>query len=182
MYVIRDATNAFAKLDHTPADDIAALDKSLRNLTQRAYIQTAGRQGRAEAYPLKSICALRLMYTAFQYGLGRGQVAAFSQYLQVAPAGALMARAEKVDGGIRPLSPIEEAIERTREGESFDMGFAMLSDGTFKPFANWNADQPNATVDAILGALETPPPPPVDAKFDVPASRLIAELMAELGA
>lgn len=180
MYVIRDATNAFAKLDKTPADDVPALDKSLRNLTQRAYIQTAGRQGRAEAYPLKSICALRLMFKAFQYGLARGQVAAFSQYLQVASVGGLMGRVEKVDGGIRPLSPIEEAIQRTREGETFDMGLAMLSDGTFKPFAGWEQEPVSPEAEELLAAIGGRLS--IDARFAVPASRLIGELLAELGA
>lgn len=180
MYIIRDATNAFAKLDHTPPDEVTGLDKALRNLSMRAYLPPSGREGRADTYSLETICALRLMHKGFKFGLGRGQVEDFARFLQFDPTPGMGGRVEKFDGGFCTLSPIKEAVRRTREGETFDMGLAMLSDGTFKPYAGWEQEPVSPETEelmaAIGGRLNT------DARFAVPASRLIAELLAELGA
>lgn len=179
MYIIRDATNAFAKLDHTPPDEVAGLDKALRNLSMRAYLPPSGREGRADTYSLETVCALRLMHKAFKFGLGRGQVEGFARFLQFDPIPAVTGRVEKFDGGFRPLSPIKEAVQRTREGETFDMGLAMLSDGTFKPYAGWEPEPVSPEAEELLAAIGGPLK--VDARFAVPASRLITELLAELG-
>ena len=180
MYIIRDATNAFAKLDLTPPDEVAGLDKALRNLSMRAYLPPSGREGRADTYSLKTICALRLMHKAFKFGLGRGQVEDFGRFLQFDARPGLGVRVEKFDGGFRPLSPIEEAIQRVRERETFDMGLAMLSDGTFKPYAGWEQEPVSPEAQELLAAIGGRLS--ADARFALPASRLIGELLVELGA
>ncbi|MFW2545516.1 hypothetical protein ACN2XU_23045 [Primorskyibacter sp. 2E107] len=180
MYVIRDATNAFATLDKTPPDVVASLDKSLRNLSQRVYLPAAGREGRADAYTLEAICTLRLLHKASVFGLDRWQLEKLAQFLQVAdPIGT--GRREKLEGRSRLLPPIEEAMQRARAGESFSVVIAMLSDGTCKLRADWKPDEePDAAAEEILAAFGGMLPE--DARFVLPASRLISELLAELGA
>ncbi|WHZ35475.1 hypothetical protein [Sagittula sp. MA-2] len=180
MYVIRDATNAFAKLDKTPPDEVAPLDKSLRNLSQRVYLPAAGREGRADAYALETICTLRMLHKASVFGLDRWQLEKLAQFLQVAdPMG--NGRREKLAGRSRLLSPIEEAMQRVRAGEAFSVVIAMLSDGTFKVRTDWEPDEePDEAAEEILAALGGTLSE--DARFVLPASRLLSELLAELGA
>lgn len=176
MYTIRDATNAFFNLDGTLPEEGKALDKALRNLSQRVYMPPAGRKGRADTFAIETICALRLLHKANVFGVDRWQQETLARFLQIAEA-IDGGRRIRVDGGFRPLSPIEEAVERVREGESFSIGVRMLSDGTVKPFVGWREAEDEGTeflADAGYHRL------PEDARFTLPASRLIADLIAEL--
>lgn len=178
MYTIRDATTAFFALDKTLPEQGAALDKSLRHLSQRIYLPPAGRAGRADTYTVEAICALRLLHKASTFGLDRWQLEKLARFLQIAdPMGG--ARSEEISGAIRFLSPIEEAVQRVRDGETFSIGVAMLSDSTVKPFADWPGDETKAKGAAFLaeaGFVRLRE----DARFTLPASRLIAELIREL--
>ena len=67
------------------------------------------------------------------------------------------------------------------DGETFIVGVAMLRDGTVKPFTDWPGDDESAKgADFIdeVGMKKLPE----DARFTLPASRLIAELIDELEA
>ncbi|SLN68172.1 hypothetical protein ROG8370_03196 [Roseovarius gaetbuli] len=182
MYTIRDATEAFFALDRVPPEKGAALDKTLRNLSQRVYMPPVGRSGRADTYSLETICALRLLHKASLFGLDRWQLEKLAQYLHVADS---MAgdQTEKFSGGFRHLPPIEEAVQRVRVGEVFNIGIAMLSDGTIKPFVDWRPlgeteEIAEKGVALLAGAgLQRLPQ---DAAFILPASRLIGELIEVL--
>ncbi|MEP3441209.1 MAG: hypothetical protein ABJN72_07015 [Sulfitobacter sp.] len=178
MFTIRDATKAFFSLDGTPPEQWTGLDKALRNLSQRIYMPSDGRKGRADTYSLQTICALRLVYKASVFGLDRWQLEKFSNFLQVAEP-MNNARKEAFAGGHRVLPPIEEAIQRVSNAESFVFGISMLSDGTIKPFADWDTDEKED-----LSLLEGPSfvRLPEDARFTIPASRMIAELFIEFEA
>lgn len=177
MYTIRDATTAFFTLDNTSPEQGAALDKSLRHLSQRLYMPPVGRTGRADTYTLEAICALRLLHKASTFGLDRWQLEKLARFLQIAnPMGG--ARSEETSGSIRFLSPIEEAVQRVRNGETFSIGVAMLSDGTVKPFADWPPEDDGKGA-AFLGEAGFAKLRE-DARFTLPASRLLAELIREL--
>ena len=179
MYTIRDATSAFFKLDGAAPDEASALDKSLRNLSQRIYLPPTGRKGRADTFSLETICALRLLYKASAFGLDRWQLEKLAQFLQIADP-VRGGRSEKISGAIRLLSPVEEAVRRVRDGETFNIGVAMLSDGTVQPFTDWPSedDGKGATFLEEAGMKRLPE----DARFTLPASRLIGELIDELEA
>lgn len=180
MFTIRDATNAFFSLDGTVPEQGAALDKSLRHLSQRIYLLPVGREGRADTYSLETICALRLLHKASVFGLDRWQLEKLARFLQIVDPLSSGPR-EKISGGWRTLSPIEEAVQRVRDGETFVVGMTMLSDGTVKPFTDWPGDDETAKGADFLGEVGMKKLPE-DACFTLPASRLIAELLEELRA
>ena len=183
MYTIRNATEAFFSLDKIPPEQGAALDKTLRNLSQRVYLPPVGRSGRADTYALETICALRLIYKASIFGLDRWQLEKLARCLQIADSMA-GGQTEKFSGGFRHLPPIEEAVQRVRVGEVFNIGLTMLSDGTVKPFADWRPlGEPEEITEkgtALLAGAGMQRLPQ-DASFTLPASRLIAELIDSLG-
>lgn len=169
-FTIRDAAAAFASLDETPQADLPALDKALRNLSQRVYLPPAGLDRNAGTYALHTICALRLFQIATNFGLGRLRVEAFAQWLQVQPVGP--ARRIEVPGGYRPLSRIEESLERVREGEVFDLHIIMGPGGQFDFAADWQSD---SAIPADLWPAQAEL-----ARFTLPASDLIAAVVRQL--
>jgi len=174
MFKIRHATEAFARLDQTPEEGIKPLDQALRHLTQRLpAFAAATRAGRADLYPVTAICALRLLHKADAFGLERAALASLSNWLRnAAPLGRRVA----VDGGFLVMSPIEEAISRVRSGEDFDFNLTLYRDGHMAFGADWPAEDPEAqaVTDSILDHILP------DVTFTIHASRLIAELLAEL--
>lgn len=79
------------------------------------------------------------------------------------------------------MSPVEEAVERVGEGQTFDFNLHLYRDGRLVFVADWPADdgEAAAVADKVFADVATEEP---DATFTVHASRLIAELLAELGA
>lgn len=174
MFKIRQATEAFARLDQTPDEEIKSLDQALRHLTQRLPdFAAATREGRADLYPITSICALRLIHKADSFGLERAALSSLSSWLRNARP---MGRRVPVDGGFTVMSPIEEAIARVRSGEVFDFSLTLYRNGHRAFSADWHAEDPegDAVADSILGDILP------DVTFSIHASRLIGELLAEL--
>jgi hypothetical protein len=184
MYTIRHATEAFAKLDGTPEDQVASLDKALRNITTRVYLAPKGRDGLAYLYDLAGICALRLIYKATVFGLDRWMLEDFARWMQNQPVGT--ARRVAVDGGFRSQTPIEEGIDRANEGRRFDFNVILYTDGHLQHYADWaDDDQKSAAVaEGIFAAagLSDDAKPKQDARFVLPASRHLADLIAAMGA
>lgn len=178
MFTIRDATNAFFSLDGALPEEAVTLDKALRNLSQRLYMPPIGREGRADTYSLETICALRLLHKTSAFGLDRWQLEKLARFLQIADPIA-SGRRRKASRVWQVLSPIEEALQRTRKGETFIVGVAMLRDGTAKPFTGWPKDDESVKGADFLAEANVKKLPE-DACFTLPASRLIAELIAEL--
>lgn len=175
-YTIRNATEAFAALDATTTDHSAALDKSLRNLSQRYYLPTLGRETRADTFAAHSICALRLIHRATLFGLDRWQIEGFARWMQIEPNGP--ARREAVPGGFRPLARIEEACQRVKEGESFAFALIMYSDLSL----GFSVDWATANTEAAEAVFASGSQKVEDVRLSFPASRLIAEVLRELGA
>lgn len=179
MFRISDATKAFATIDKTPNKEAEArLDKALRHLTQRVTVPAAARDGRADLYSLSAICALRLLHKASAFGLERLRVEELSRWLQNRPVGP--ARRIAVEGGLQPKSPIEEGIDRAKAGEVFDFNVILYSDGHVAFDADWQSEdgESDNRVDALFDAAG----PREDARFSLSASRLLSELLTELGA
>lgn len=176
MFRIRQATEAFARLDQTPEERVKALDQTLRHLTQRLpAFAAATRAGRADLYPISAICALRLLHKADVVGWERESLASFWDWLRCdSPLG----RRVELDGGFRRMSPIEEAIARVRAGEVFDFNRTLYRNGDMGFSADWACDDParEAIADHVFNHVQ----PDVTVTFH--ASRLIGELLSELEA
>ncbi|SIT10384.1 hypothetical protein SAMN05421759_11618 [Roseivivax lentus] len=179
MFTIKEATTCFARIDAIAEENLPALDKALRNLSQRHYLPPADRRGRADLYPLHTICALRVLQAASGILSDRWVLDTFARDMQSQPAGP--ARRVRLDGGERPMSPVEEAVERVREGQTFDFNLHLHRDGRLAFFADWPSDDASAATvaDNVFSEVKTKEPV---ATFTVHASRLIAELLVELGA
>ena len=182
MFKISDATKAFAAIDNVPEDDMARLDKALRHLSQRVRAFPAAiREGRADLYSFEAICALRLMHKASAFGLERSRVEELALWLQDQPVGP--ARRVAVEGGFRSRSLLEEGLQRVKEGQHFDFNVTLYADGHVSFSADGPADdqESDAKVDdlfeaaGLAGSRE-------DARFVLPASRHLSDLIAELGA
>jgi hypothetical protein len=186
MFRISDATKAFATIDKTPDKEAEArLDKALRHLSQRVTFTAAARDGRADLYPLPAICALRLLHKASAFGLEAARVKQLSLWLQNQPVGP--ARRVAVEGGFRSLSPIEEGIQRVQEGQIFDITMILETSGQVSFDADWPDDDQEsaAKVDALYvaaGLSADAEEQRGDVRLVLPASRLLKELLAELGA
>lgn len=186
MYTIRQATETFAKLDGTPKDQMASLDKALRNISTRFYLAPKGRDGLANLYDLAGICALRLIYKATLFGLDRWMLEDFARWMQNQPIGP--ARRVEVEGGLRPQTPVEEGIDRAKKGERFDFNVILFAGGRLQHFAEWSDDDQKsaAVAEGIFAAAEQggerDAKPKQDARFVLPASRHLADLIAAMGA
>lgn len=186
MYTIRQATETFAKLDGTPEDRIASLDKALRHISTRFYLVPKGRDGLANLYDLAGIGALRLIYKATVFGLDRWMLEDFARWMQFQPVGP--ARRVAVEGGFRPQTPVEEGIDRAKEGQHFDFNVILFTNGKLQHFADWEDDDQKAAAVAerTFAAAEQSggrdAKPKQDAGFVLPASRHLADLIAKLGA
>ncbi|SEL86771.1 hypothetical protein SAMN05443999_1095 [Roseovarius azorensis] len=178
MFKISQASVAFAEIDQLPDDDFNTLDKELRNLTQRTSIAPRERDGRADLFDEAGVCALRLVHIAKRFGFDRFQLDRLARFLLSADT--LPGRYRSFEGGRRALSVIEEAIERTREGEVFDLSLVMYRDGTIAVRAGW-ADTTTPEAEEMLAALEAASGKRlIDAAFVLPVSRLIAEVLGKL--
>lgn len=176
MFTLTATAKAFAEIDNISPDEIPALDKSIRNISQRVYTPPADRQGRADLYSLESVCALRLLQAAMASGIDRVKADAFARYLHYA---ASSNRRVAVDGGYRTLSPIEEAIARVRAGQVFDFNLDFYKGGRAVWSADWPHDDPEAEkfADDFFASISTEPP---IATFTIHASLLIGELLPAL--
>lgn len=174
MFTIKDAAGIFGQIDAVAEEDMPALDKALRNLSQRLYLPPADRQGRADVYTLASICALRLLSAASGLLSDRWILERLAREMQNESGG--MARRIKLGGGELPMSPVEEAIERVREGQTFDFNLKLYADGHLGFEADWPADDTKcaAVVDAILSSAPTIEP---KVTLVLHASRLIREIL-----
>jgi hypothetical protein len=179
MFTIKDATGIFARIDSVTEEELPTLDKALRNLSQRVYLPPSDRQGRADVFSLATICALRLIQIASTFGMDRWKLEALARATQNQAGG--LARRIKLNGGERPMSPVEEAIERVRAGQTFDFNIRLYRDGRLGFDADWPADNAGAAAvaDKVLAAVPTED---ADVTFTLHASRLIGEIVADFKA
>lgn len=82
MLSITQLAPIFARLDEEQGGgDVAAVEKALRNFTQRFPIAPTGTEGRAFVYDRGAIVALRLAYLAHQFGINRILLHAYARFL-----------------------------------------------------------------------------------------------------
>lgn len=179
MHTIKEAAASFGRIDSVPEEEKAALDKALRNLTQRHYLSPADRQGRADLYSLPSVCALRLLHVASGLLSDRWVLDALARAMQNQPTGP--ARRVVVEGGERPMTPIEEAVARVRDGETFDFNLRLFRGNRLGFAADWPDDDPKSAAVADRVFADAAPEEPV-ATFSLHASRLIREILDDIEA
>jgi len=160
MFRISHAAAVFAQLDDLPDDKFPILDKALRNLTQRHFIEPSDRQGRADLYSIESVVVMRLAQKAEAFGIARHLLGDFIRFLQSAPM--LPTRYLKGDGVHIALTTVQEAIERAREGEDFKLGLTMGGERV-SPRAWWEGQAGHS-----------------DASLQIDAGRLIRDVLAKL--
>lgn len=175
MFRLSEAATAFAKIDQISDDATPALDKLLRNLTQRHYIPPSAREGRADLYSIETICALRLAQRSAAFGIDRVDLDSLLRFLHAAPH--LPTRFRRGDGVRIGLTHIEEAVERARAGEDFAIGFVMDGNGRVEPKAWFATDDQPDEAKTILADVSPPSP---DAVFRLDAGRLIRAVLAAL--
>jgi len=171
MFRLSEAATAFAKIDQIPDDAVPALDKFIRNLSQRHYLPPAAREGRADLYSVETVCALRLAERAAVFGIDRVSLDSLLRFLHSAPS--LPTRYRQGDGFRVGLTHIEEAVERARAGEDFTVGLVLGNDGRVQPRAWFAPDEV-----FVLGS--DIPATPSDAAFRLDAGRLIRAVLAVL--
>ena len=136
-------------------------------------------------YDLAGICALRLIYKATVFGLDRWMLEDFARWMQNQPIGP--ARRVAVGSDLRPQTPIEEAVDRAKAGEWFDFNVIRFVDGRLQHYADWPTDDQKSDAVAeyifTLAAQEgrRDDKPKQDARFVLPASRHLSDLIAALG-
>lgn len=177
MFRLSEAAIAFAKLNRISDEDTPALDKSLRNLTQRNYLPRSAKDGRADLYSIETLCALRLAERALAFGIDRKSVNDLLRFLQIAQPNTN--RYHRRDGVKVAFSIIEEAVERARNGEDFAIGLVLNDNGRIEPKAWFLPEGMNEEARTILTADGAPPYTP-DAVFRLDAGRLIRAVLAVL--
>lgn len=178
MFRIATVTEAAAKADGiVSVEKLASLDRLYRNMAARLPFVHAGRDGTAFLYDAAGLCALRLAHKASVFGLDRWMLEVFVRWMQTGQNALGMSEATGPNT-VRILSPCEEAIVRVRRGETFSFHVILQSDGQLRHEADWQ--KPNARTDDIFASAGIDYPPE-DARFTLPASRLIGDLLAVAG-
>ncbi|MCO7725787.1 hypothetical protein NJB93_04170 [Brucella intermedia] len=178
MFRISEAAAAFAKLNNIDDDATPALDKLLRNLTQRHYLPPSAREGRADLYSIETICALRLAERAATFGIDRVALDGLLRFLHSAPS--LPTRFRRGDGVHVALTHIEEAVERARASEDFVIGLTLDENDHVVPKAWFPSEELTDDARAILANTDRPHAP--DAVFSLNAGRMIRAVLAVLNA
>jgi len=176
MFRLSEMAVAFAKIDEISDHATPALDKLLRNLSQRHYLPPSTREGRTDLFSIETVCALRLAERAATFGIDRVALDALLRFLQSAPH--LPTRFRSRGGVHIALTRIEEALERAREGEDFSVGLSLNANGRVEPKAWFSPDDLPEDAQSILA--EVAPRRVPDAVFRLDAARLIREVLAVL--
>ena len=162
MKTLTEISAIFASLDGTPEDETAALDKALRNISQRHYFPADAQQGKAFKYNLESTVALRLAYIASIFGLDRMTVDALNKWVR-------QLEVTKRNSA----SNIAQAIQRTAKGETFSIHVEMDSRGNTWCRVDWE----KASTDSKRGSDILDLVRPAVARFTLPCSDLIRDLI-----
>lgn len=173
-YAIRQAVESFARLDGVGANELPAFDKAIRNLSQRVYLPASAREGRADLYSLPAIAALRLVQKAGLLISDRWMLDRLAREMQNEARGG---RRIAVEGGFRMLAPIQESIERTKEGEVVEFYLIAKRSGLFFS-TSWGTTGASEAVFSSAGISGDS----ADALLTLPASHHIAGLLATLDA
>lgn len=159
MRTLAELTPEFARLDGL-SGDLAAYEKSLRNLTQRHHLPPTDQWGRIFLYGASGAAAIRIAQIAADFGLSRAALDPLCRwftkpYLYYPPK-----------PGLQPTNA-GEAVRRTKAGETFAITLTMGADRRYLVKADWRQEpRRKLTVQ------------PVEiAGFAVPASTIISQLL-----
>ncbi|MEI4473334.1 hypothetical protein [Frigidibacter sp. MR17.24] len=171
----------FARMDGVEDDRHAPYEKALRNLVSRHFLPPTTQQGRVFLYDSAASLAIRLGQIASDFGLPRTSVDTLTRWLSASGDRKL----ELPEGGLMGLSHAEEAIQRAKSGEAFNVHLIMRADRSVIVQQDWVSDravddQRNARMRAALKSLGHDAGPEI-ARFSLPASRIITEMLPVLG-
>ncbi|RDW14105.1 hypothetical protein [Paracoccus thiocyanatus] len=194
MFALTEIAAKFARLDGVGDENHAQFLTSMRNLTQRHHLPPTEQVGRSFLYDHGAAVTIRLAQIAAEFGLPRTTIDTLSRWLSGSGE-----RKEKQGSGWRGLSHAEEAIQRVNAGESFALHVVMRADRSVIVKADWKTDR-DAEIEAMpddkrgeaekrranirqaaadIGVTNVSPE---IARFSLPASTLIAEILPLLKA
>lgn len=177
MHTLAEISAKFARIDGTEDKDHAAFEKSLRNLVQRNFLPMTTQQGRIFLYDNAAAVTIRLSQIAAEFGVSRASIENLSRWLSGSGE-----RKEKQGSGWRGVSHAEEAIQRLEAGETFSIHIIMRADRSVIVKADWEPDHPRSERAENALRLIGQEPKPEIARFSLPASALIAEILPLLKA
>ncbi|MBB4120212.1 hypothetical protein [Martelella radicis] len=175
MFTLAEIIPVFASLDNVPAKDIARYEKALRNLVQRNHLPPSDQRGRVFMYDEGALSAIRLVQIANEFGLDRTAIDPLARWL--AESGT---RRRKVTGGWLGVTHSAEAVERVQNGEEFSVSLVLGADYRYCVEASWSLDQPKSERVENSLRLAGLSNAPAIARFSLPASSIIVELLSSL--
>lgn len=172
-YTLAEIAAKFARLDGVEDEQHAHFEKGLRNLVQRHFLPPTTQQGRVFLYDPAAAVTIRLAQIAAEFGLPRTTIDTLSRWLTASGD----RRQATPQGGAMGVLHSAEAIQRAEAGEVFGIHVIMRADGNVIAKADWQSDTSGSErAQNALRSIGHEPKPEV-ARFSLPASRLIAEIL-----
>lgn len=193
-HTLAEIAAKFARIDGIEDENHATFEKGLRNLVQRHFLPQTTQQGRIFLYNNAAAVTIWLAQVAAEFGLPRASIENLSRWLSESGE-----RREKQGSGWRGVPRAEEAIQRLNAGEFFGLHVVMRADRSVIVKADWKSDRsaeieamPNgkraevkqrrANIRQAAADIGVTNVSPEIARFSLPASALIAEILPSLKA
>ncbi len=194
LKTIAEIAAGFARIDGISDEDHPAFDKTLRNLTQRHFLPPTEQVGRAFLYDPAAAVTIRLAQIAAEFGLPRTTIDHLTRWL----SGSGERKKRLSENMLQAVSYAEEAVQRTEAGEAFGIHVILRRGSTPIVAADWQSDRDaalenasederkkaeksRARVRSAMRAIGYDEKPEI-ARFTLPASALIAEILPFLKA
>jgi hypothetical protein len=166
----------FGRLDCVDDENQAQFATGLRNLVQRHYLPPTSQQGRVFLYDRAAALTIRLAQIAADFGIPRTSIDALCRWLNTSGE----RRHILPSGGAMGVSHAVEAIQRVETNECFALHMIMTADRNIYVRADWKRDFPrSARVESALRQINQGPKGEI-ARFTLPASDLIAQILPSL--
>lgn len=172
-YTLAEIATRFARQDGIEDDHHAQFEKGLRNLVQRHYLPPTTQQGRIFLYDRSAAATIRLAQIASEFGIPRTSIEILTRWL----SGSGQRQEKMPNGGAMGVSHAAEAIQRIEAGEVFALHIVMTTDRTVFVRADWERDRPRSERAENALRLIGKGPKSEIARFTLPASDLIAEIL-----
>ncbi|AUM72925.1 hypothetical protein [Paracoccus jeotgali] len=176
-YTLAEIAARLARHDDVEDEHHAQFEKGLRNLVQRHFLPPTTQQGRIFLYDRAAAATIRLAQIASEFGIPRASIDTLTRWL----SGSGERREKLPSGGQMGVSHAAEAIQRVEAGEEFALHIIMTTERTVFVRADWKSDreidpESQARADNALRLIGKGPKPEI-ARFSLPASELIAEIL-----
>ncbi|MFN3312578.1 MAG: hypothetical protein ACK46Q_03825 [Hyphomonas sp.] len=172
-YTLAEIAARFARQDGVEDEHHAQFEKGLRNLVQRHFLPPTTQQGRIFLYDRAAAATIRLAQIASEFGIPRATIDTLTRWL----SGSGERREKLPSGGQMGVSHAAEAIQRLEAGEAFALHLIMTTDRTVFVRADWERDRPRSERAENALRLIGKGPKAEIARFTLPASELIAEIL-----